>query len=126
MTHNSSPKLGLAAAAIQYCSNRSTLRDAARRAFDGPILAKDFFIDPRQVVEARGLKQVTDTGAIDAAIDNDMGDMEAELPVFPRHALGDHAQPARHQHRQVGYRCGRGRGRRLFPARRSGFPVPRG
>lgn len=25
----------------------------ARRAFDGPILAKDFFIDPRQVVEAR-------------------------------------------------------------------------
>jgi indole-3-glycerol phosphate synthase/phosphoribosylanthranilate isomerase len=26
---------------------------AARRHFDGPILAKDFFIDPRQVVEAR-------------------------------------------------------------------------
>ena len=26
---------------------------AARAAFDGPILAKDFFIDPRQVVEAR-------------------------------------------------------------------------
>ena len=26
---------------------------SARRAFDGPILAKDFFIDPRQVVEAR-------------------------------------------------------------------------
>ena len=26
---------------------------AARREFDGPILAKDFFIDPRQVVEAR-------------------------------------------------------------------------
>lgn len=26
---------------------------AARTAFDGPILAKDFFIDPRQVVEAR-------------------------------------------------------------------------
>jgi indole-3-glycerol phosphate synthase/phosphoribosylanthranilate isomerase len=26
---------------------------AARGAFDGPILAKDFFIDPRQVVEAR-------------------------------------------------------------------------
>ena len=26
---------------------------AARRAFDGPILAKDFFIDPRQVAEAR-------------------------------------------------------------------------
>ncbi|QNM82461.1 bifunctional indole-3-glycerol-phosphate synthase TrpC/phosphoribosylanthranilate isomerase TrpF [Sphingomonas sabuli] len=26
---------------------------AARRAFDGPILAKDFFIDARQVVEAR-------------------------------------------------------------------------
>ncbi len=25
----------------------------ARRAFDGPILAKDFFLDPRQVVEAR-------------------------------------------------------------------------
>ena len=25
----------------------------ARSAFDGPILAKDFFIDPRQVVEAR-------------------------------------------------------------------------
>jgi len=27
--------------------------DAARREFDGPILAKDFFIDPRQVAEAR-------------------------------------------------------------------------
>lgn len=26
---------------------------AARREFDGPIIAKDFFIDPRQVVEAR-------------------------------------------------------------------------
>ena len=26
---------------------------AARRHFEGPILAKDFFIDPRQVVEAR-------------------------------------------------------------------------
>ena len=26
---------------------------AARRSFDGPILAKDFFIDPRQVAEAR-------------------------------------------------------------------------
>jgi len=26
---------------------------AARRHFDGPILAKDFFIDPRQVIEAR-------------------------------------------------------------------------
>ena len=26
---------------------------AARKAFDGPILAKDFFIDPRQVAEAR-------------------------------------------------------------------------
>jgi indole-3-glycerol phosphate synthase/phosphoribosylanthranilate isomerase len=26
---------------------------AARRAFDGPILAKDFFLDPRQVAEAR-------------------------------------------------------------------------
>jgi indole-3-glycerol phosphate synthase/phosphoribosylanthranilate isomerase len=26
---------------------------AARSAFDGPILAKDFFLDPRQVVEAR-------------------------------------------------------------------------
>lgn len=26
---------------------------AARAAFDGPILAKDFFLDPRQVVEAR-------------------------------------------------------------------------
>lgn len=26
---------------------------AARREFDGPILAKDFFMDPRQVVEAR-------------------------------------------------------------------------
>ena len=26
---------------------------AARGEFDGPILAKDFFIDPRQVVEAR-------------------------------------------------------------------------
>jgi indole-3-glycerol phosphate synthase/phosphoribosylanthranilate isomerase len=26
---------------------------AARRNFDGPILAKDFFLDPRQVVEAR-------------------------------------------------------------------------
>ena len=26
---------------------------AARREFDGPILAKDFFIDPRQVAEAR-------------------------------------------------------------------------
>lgn len=26
---------------------------AARRTFDGPILAKDFFIDPRQVAEAR-------------------------------------------------------------------------
>jgi indole-3-glycerol phosphate synthase/phosphoribosylanthranilate isomerase len=26
---------------------------AARQAFDGPILAKDFFIDPRQVAEAR-------------------------------------------------------------------------
>ena len=26
---------------------------AARRAYDGPILAKDFFIDPRQVAEAR-------------------------------------------------------------------------
>jgi indole-3-glycerol phosphate synthase len=26
---------------------------AARRHFDGPILGKDFFIDPRQVVEAR-------------------------------------------------------------------------
>ena len=26
---------------------------AARKEFDGPILAKDFFIDPRQVVEAR-------------------------------------------------------------------------
>ena len=26
---------------------------AARREFDGPILAKDFFIDPRQVLEAR-------------------------------------------------------------------------
>jgi indole-3-glycerol phosphate synthase/phosphoribosylanthranilate isomerase len=26
---------------------------AARREFDGPILAKDFFLDPRQVVEAR-------------------------------------------------------------------------
>ena len=26
---------------------------SARREFDGPILAKDFFIDPRQVVEAR-------------------------------------------------------------------------
>ena len=25
----------------------------ARRQFDGPILAKDFFLDPRQVVEAR-------------------------------------------------------------------------
>jgi indole-3-glycerol phosphate synthase/phosphoribosylanthranilate isomerase len=27
--------------------------EVARSAFDGPILAKDFFIDPRQVVEAR-------------------------------------------------------------------------
>lgn len=27
--------------------------EAARDAFDGPILAKDFFLDPRQVVEAR-------------------------------------------------------------------------
>ena len=26
---------------------------AARGEFDGPILAKDFFIDPRQVAEAR-------------------------------------------------------------------------
>ena len=34
---------------------RGSLDDlaAARRHFDGPILAKDFFIDPRQVVEAR-------------------------------------------------------------------------
>lgn len=34
---------------------RGSLDDltAARREFDGPILAKDFFIDPRQVVEAR-------------------------------------------------------------------------
>ena len=34
-------------------ADRSTTSPPRAREFDGPILAKDFFIDPRQVVEAR-------------------------------------------------------------------------
>ena len=35
--------------------------------------------DPAQIVEARGLKQVTDTGAIEAAVDQVIADNPAQV-----------------------------------------------
>src|SRR5215470_18101600 len=60
---------------VSAAANNAIIRMIADKTISGKI-AKDLLDivwaeggDPRQVVEARGLKQVTDTGAIDAAIE---------------------------------------------------------
>lgn len=56
---------------------------AARAAFDGPLLAKDFVIDPRQVVEAR----IAGADAVLAML-SVLGDEEAQAVIAEARALG--------------------------------------
>ena len=67
--------LSIAQVPVSAAANNAIIRMIADNTISGKI-AKDLLDivwteggDPRQVVEARGLKQVTDTGAIDAAIE---------------------------------------------------------
>ena len=60
---------------VSAAANNAIIQMVADKTISGKI-AKDLLDivwteggDPRQVVEARGMKQVTDTGAIDAAIE---------------------------------------------------------
>src|SRR5215470_8816319 len=53
-------------------------------------------VDPKQAVLAALLDprrgELAEALAVDAAVDDDMCDMDAEPPVLPRHALCDHPQ----------------------------------
>jgi len=67
--------LSIAQVPVSAAANNAIIRMIADNTISGKI-AKDLLDivwteggDPRQVVEARGMKQVTDTGAIDAAIE---------------------------------------------------------
>ena len=67
--------LSIADVPVSAAANNAIIRMISDQTISGKI-AKDLLDivwteggDPRQVVEARGLKQVTDTGAIDAAIE---------------------------------------------------------
>ena len=78
-------------------------------------IAKDLFEivwseggDPRQVVEARGMKQVTDTGAIEAAVDEiiaknpDKVQQAKEKPTLPGWFVGQTMKANRRQGQPVG------------------------
>ena len=60
---------------------------AARAAFDGPILAKDFFIDPRQVAEARIAGADAILVMLSLLEDDDARDMIAEAARLGMDAL---------------------------------------
>jgi indole-3-glycerol phosphate synthase/phosphoribosylanthranilate isomerase len=60
---------------------------AARREFDGPILAKDFFIDPRQVAEARLAGADAILVMLSLLNDETARDMIAEARLFGMDAL---------------------------------------
>jgi aspartyl-tRNA(Asn)/glutamyl-tRNA(Gln) amidotransferase subunit B len=67
--------LSIAAVPVSAAANNAIIQMVADQTISGKI-AKDLLDivwteggDPRAVVEARGLRQVTDTGAIDAAIE---------------------------------------------------------
>lgn len=69
---------------------------AVRRVYDGPILAKDFIVDPRQVVEAR-LNGADSVLAILSVLD----DGEAALVIAEARLLGMHVLVEAHDEAEV-------------------------
>ena len=70
---------------------------AARSAFDGPILAKDFFVDPRQVVEAR----LSGADAVLVML-SVLGDREAREIIEEARRLGMDAMVEVHDEAEMG------------------------
>lgn len=76
---------------------------AVRRVYDGPILAKDFIVDPRQIVEAR-LNGADAVLAILSVLD----DREAASVIAEAHSLGMHVLVEAHDEAEVRRAAGLG------------------
>ena len=101
-----------------FSAARSTICAAVRRVFDGPILAKDFIVDPRQVAEAR-LHGADAVLAMLSVLDDD----EARGGAWPRpSALGMDALVEAHDEAEV---RARGRARRAADRHQQSRPAGR-